>query len=127
MKMKISTSNAPAAIGPYSQAIMAGDHIYISGQLGLDPATGEFVSDDVQEQARQAFKNIDAILTEAGCSLYNIVKTTCFIQSMDDFAKVNEIYGEYFGDGPYPARSAVEVSKLPKGGLVEIETIAVVK
>ena len=127
MKMKISTNNAPAAIGPYSQAIMAGNHIYISGQLGLDPSTGEFVSDDVQEQARQAFKNIDAILAEAGCSLHNIVKTTCFIKSMDYFAKVNEIYGEYFGNGPFPARSAIEVSKLPKDGLVEIETIAIVK
>lgn len=127
MKMIISTTKAPSAIGPYSQAILAGDHIYISGQLGLDPATGEFAGNTAKEQARQSFKNIQAILEEAGCTLYNIVKTTCFIKDMNDFADVNEIYGEFFGEGPYPARSAVEVARLPKDGLVEIETIAIVK
>ncbi len=126
MRMKITTTNAPAALGPYSQAILAGDHIYISGQLGIDPATGEFAGDTAALQARQAFANIDAILNQAGCSMNNIVKTTCFLSNMDDFAAVNEVYEEFLEE-PYPARSAFEVAKLPKGGLVEIETIAIIK
>lgn len=126
MRMKITTTNAPAALGPYSQAILAGDHIYISGQLGIDPATGEFAGDTAALQARQAFANIDAILNQAGCSMNSIVKTTCFLSNMDDFAAVNEVYEEFLEE-PYPARSAFEVAKLPKGGLVEIETIAIIK
>lgn len=126
MRMKITTTNAPAALGPYPQAILAGDHIYISGQLGIDPATGEFAGDTAALQARQAFANIDAILNQAGCSMNNIVKTTCFLSNMDDFAAVNEVYEEFLEE-PYPARSAFEVAKLPKGGLVEIETIAIIK
>lgn len=126
MRMKITTTNAPAALGPYSQAILAGDHIYISGQLGIDPATGEFAGDTAALQARQAFANIDAILKQAGCSMNSIVKTTCFLSNMDDFAAVNEVYEEFLEE-PYPARSAFEVAKLPKGGLVEIETIAIIK
>lgn len=126
MRMKITTPNAPAALGPYSQAILAGDHIYISGQLGIDPATGEFAGDTAALQARQAFANIDAILKQAGCSMNSIVKTTCFLSNMDDFAAVNEVYEEFLEE-PYPARSAFEVAKLPKGGLVEIETIAIIK
>ena len=126
MRMKITTTNAPAALGPYSQAILAGDHIYISGQLGIDPATGEFAGDTAALQARQAFANIDAILNQAGCSMNNIVKTTCFLSNMEDFAAVNEVYEEFLEE-PYPARSAFEVAKLPKGGLVEIETIAIIK
>ena len=126
MRMKITTTNAPAALGPYSQAILAGDHIYISGQLGIDPATGEFAGDTAALQARQAFANIDAILNQAGCSMNNIVKTTCFLSNMDDFAAVNEVYEEFLEE-PCPARSAFEVAKLPKGGLVEIETIAIIK
>lgn len=126
MRMKITTTNAPAALGPYSQAILAGDHIYISGQLGIDPATGEFAGDTAALQARQAFANIDAILNQAGYSMNNIVKTTCFLSNMDDFAAVNEVYEEFLEE-PYPARSAFEVAKLPKGGLVEIETIAIIK
>ena len=126
MRMKITTTNAPAALGPYSQAILAGDHIYISGQLGIDPATGEFAGDTAALQARQAFAIIDAILNQAGCSMINIVKTTCFLSNMDDFAAVNEVYEEFLEE-PYPARSAFEVAKLPKGGLVEIETIAIIK
>ncbi len=124
MKKIIATKNAPAAIGPYSQGIIVGDMIFTSGQLGLDPETGNFVSDDVVEQAVQAFKNIEAILKEAGSDLSKLVKTTCFLKNIDDFAAVNEVYTQFLGEGSFPARSALEVSKLPKNGLVEIEAIA---
>lgn len=124
MKKVISTPNAPAAIGPYSQAIMAGNILFASGQLGLDPSTGEFVAGGVKEQAAQAFKNIQAILTEAGCQLSDVVKATVFLADMNDFTAVNEVYGTQF-TGTYPARSAVAVKTLPKNALVEIEVIAV--
>ncbi|MMZ64227.1 RidA family protein [Paenibacillus massiliensis] len=118
----ISTERAPGAIGPYSQAMQAGDFIFTSGQLGLDPATGEF-GQGVEEQARLSLNNVKAILEEAGSSLSNVVKTTVFLKDMNDFAKVNEVYSSFF-EQPYPARSAVEVARLPKDALVEIETIA---
>lgn len=127
MKKIISTTNAPGAIGPYSQAIVAGNTVYVSGQLGLDPATGQFAGDTAAEQAVQIFENIKAILEEAGSDMDHIVKTTCFMKNMEDFGSVNEVYSQYLSEGSYPARSAVEVAALPKGGLVEIETIAIVK
>lgn len=120
----VSTNHAPAAIGPYSQAVDLGDLVFISGQIPLDPTTMEFVSDDVSEQTHQVMKNLGAILQEAGLSYKNIAKASIFLDSMDDFARVNEIYASYLSE-PYPARAAVEVSKLPKGAKVEIEAIAV--
>jgi len=123
-KKIIQTAKAPSAIGPYSQAIEANGFIYTSGQLGLDPETGELRS-GIREQTQQALKNVQAILSEAGTSLDNVVKTTVYLQDMNDFATVNEIYAIYFNSS-LPARSAVEVARLPKDGLVEIEAIAVV-
>lgn len=120
----ISTKNAPAAIGPYNQAIAAGDLIFCSGQVALDPATGELGPDDVQGQARRALENLSAVLQAAGSSLADVVKTTVFLVDMADYAKVNEVYGEYFSDVP-PARSAVAVAALPRGARVEVEAIAV--
>lgn len=125
MKKVINTTNAPAAIGPYSQGIQAGQTFYFSGQLGLDPATGAFVSEtDVTAQCEQIFKNIQALLTEVGCTFSDVVKTTVFLADMAYFAEMNEVYGKYF-QAPYPARSAVAVKTLPKNGLVEIEAIVV--
>ncbi|MDH6313617.1 2-iminobutanoate/2-iminopropanoate deaminase [Parabacteroides sp. PFB2-10] len=123
MKKVISTNNAPAAIGPYSQAIQTGNMLFSSGQLGMDPATGNFVEGGVKEQAIQVFKNIQAILDEAGYTTDDIVKTTVFLADMADFAVVNEVYAANF-TGTFPARSAVAVKTLPKNGLVEIEFIA---
>ncbi|RWZ58080.1 RidA family protein [Halobacillus fulvus] len=120
----LSTTKAPAAIGPYSQATEVGNLLFISGQIPLDPETMEFVSENVVEQAHQVMKNIGAILEEAGLTYRNIAKASIFLASMDDFAKVNEVYASYLNE-PYPARAAVEVSKLPKGAKVEIEAIAV--
>jgi 2-iminobutanoate/2-iminopropanoate deaminase len=125
MKQIISTTAAPEAIGPYSQAIRVGGLLFLSGQLGIDPATGNFVPGGVKEQAEQALKNIGAVLAEAGLTLENVVKTSVFLADMGDFADVNVVYGQYFSR-PYPARSAVAVRSLPKGGLVEIEVIAAV-
>ena len=122
MKRVILTSNAPAAIGPYSQAIRVGEMLFVSGQLGIDPATGDFVPGGAKEQTEQVFKNIKAILKEAGASLENVVKTTVFLADMADFSIMNEVYGKEFS-APYPARSAVAVKTLPKNGLVEIEVI----
>ena len=121
----ISTTKAPGAIGPYSQAIQAGEFIYTSGQLGLNPATGAFPEGGVKEQTQQALCNVKAILEEAGVSMANVVKTTVFMADMNDFAEMNSVYAEFFTEGQYPARSAVEVAALPKGALVEIETICV--
>ncbi|MDT3428299.1 2-iminobutanoate/2-iminopropanoate deaminase [Paenibacillus forsythiae] len=121
-KKQVATTKAPGAIGPYSQAITAGNWVYTSGQLGLDPATGELAG-DVQAQARQSLANVQAILEEAGTSLDLVVKTTVFLKDMNDFAAVNEVYSSFFSE-PYPARSAVEVARLPKDGLVEIEVVA---
>lgn len=118
----IQTADAPAAIGPYSQAIQTGNLLLTSGQLGLDPVTGS-LPEGVEAQAEQALKNIGAILSEAGYTKEDVVKTTVFIRNMGDFGKVNTIYAAFFGDHK-PARSCVEVSALPKGGLVEIEVIA---
>jgi 2-iminobutanoate/2-iminopropanoate deaminase len=123
MKQSISTKNAPAAIGPYSQAIKTGNFVYLSGQLGINPATGDFVPGTVTEQTEQVLQNIKAILTEAGLTLQNVVKTTVFLFDMSDFAAMNTVYMQYFEE-PYPARSAVAVKTLPKNALVEIEVIA---
>ena len=124
MKKVIATKNAPAAIGPYSQAIQVGNMLFASGQLGIDPVTGDFVPGGVKEQTVQALKNVHAILAEAGYSIADVVKTTVFLSDMGDFATMNEVYASQF-DGAFPARSAVAVKTLPKNGLVEIEVIAV--
>lgn len=119
----ISTQKAPAAIGPYSQAIQVGTLVYTSGQIPIDPATGTFVDGGIKEQTRQSLTNVKAILNEAGLDLNNVVKTTVFLADMNDFAEMNSVYAEFFIE-PYPARSAVAVKTLPKGALVEIEVIA---
>jgi 2-iminobutanoate/2-iminopropanoate deaminase len=119
----IHTNNAPQAIGPYSQAVSAGDFIFVSGQIPIDPNTGLVVSNTVEEQTRQVLENLKNILIEAKSDLSSVVKTTIFIKDMNDFAKINEIYASYF-DNPYPARACVEVARLPKDVLVEIEAIA---
>jgi len=123
MKSAISTTKAPGAIGPYSQAVRIGDTLYASGQLGLHPETGAFAP-TVEEQTVQALENVKGILEAAELGFANVVKTTIFLKDMNDFPKVNEIYRTYFSE-PYPARSTVEVARLPKDGLVEIEVIAV--
>ena len=120
---KIFTENAPAAIGPYSQAVRFGNLVFLSGQLGLDPATGT-LKDGIVAQTRQSLDNIGAILTSLGLTYAHVVKTTVFVKDLDDFATVNDIYGTVFGQDA-PARSCVEVSRLPKRALVEIECIAV--
>ena len=124
MNKVINTNQAPAAIGPYSQAIQKGDFLFVSGQLGIDPATGDFVEGGVKEQTQQVFKNIRAIISEAEYTMGNIVKTTVFLADMADFATVNEVYASHF-EGSFPARSAIAVKTLPKNGLVEIEVIAI--
>jgi len=123
MKQVISTPKAPAAIGPYSQAIRVGNLIYTSGQIPIDPATGAFVEGGIKEQTRQSLTNVKAILEEAGTSMANVIKTTVFMADMADFADMNGVYAEFFSE-PFPARSAVAVKTLPKGALVEIEVIA---
>ena len=123
MKKVISTSKAPAAIGPYSQAIQVGNLVFASGQIPIDPATGSFVAGGVKEQARQSLTNVKAILDEAGLTLDNVVKTTVFLADMNDFAAFNEVYGRYFVS--LPARSCVAVKELPKHVLCEVETVAV--
>ena len=119
----IKTTNAPAAIGTYSQAVKVNGFLYASGQLGIDPATGELLP-DFKSQATQVMKNVKGILEEAGLSFANVVKTTVFLSDISNFATLNEVYAQYFSE-PYPARSAVAVKDLPKGGLVEMEIIAV--
>ena len=123
MKKAISTVKAPAAIGPYSQAIQVGNLVYTSGQLPIDPATGNFPEGGIKEQTRQSLKNIQAILLEIGLTMASVVKTTVFMADMNDFADMNAVYAEFFAE-PYPARSAVAVKTLPKGALVEIEVVA---
>ena len=123
-RAKVSTDSAPAAIGPYSQAIILDGMIYCSGQVGLDPASGQFVEGDVQAQAQRALQNLSAVLEAAGSSLANVVKTTVYLTNMGNFAAMNEVYATFFGDEP-PARSTVAVAELPKGAQVEIEAIAV--
>lgn len=124
MKKVVNTAHAPAAIGPYSQAIEASGTVYISGQLPIDPATGAFPSDDIRDQTRASLENIRAILAEAGMDFSNVVKTTVLLDDIGDFAAMNEVYGTYFSE-PYPARAAFEVAKLPKAAKVEIEAVAV--
>lgn len=123
MKKVIASSNAPAAIGPYSQAIEVNGMVFVSGQLPVDPATGEFPVGGIKEQTEQSFKNIKAILAEAGLTTDNIVKTTVLLANIADFTAMNEVYASQFGD-TFPARSAFAVKDLPKGALVEIEVIA---
>jgi 2-iminobutanoate/2-iminopropanoate deaminase len=123
MKKIISTTKAPSAIGPYSQAIQVGKLIYTSGQIPINPATGSFVEGGIKEQTRQSLLNVKAILEEAGLTMCNVVKTTVFMADMNDFADMNAVYAEFFTE-PYPARSAVAVKTLPKGALVEIEVVA---
>jgi len=123
---KVSTKKAPAAVGPYSQAMKAGDFVYVSGQLPMDPETGEMVTGTIQEQTRQSLKNAEAILEAAGTCLENVVKTTVFLQDMNDFADMNGVYAEFFTDHK-PARAAVEVAKLPLEADVEIQMVAYLK
>lgn len=125
MIKKISTQKAPAAIGPYSQAIACGNMLYTSGQLGINPATGNLEGDTVTSQAEQAMNNLGAVLQEAGASFDSIVKTTCFLADMADFAAFNEVYSKYITCAP--ARSCVAVKTLPKNGLVEVEAVAVIE
>ncbi len=119
----ISSAFAPKAIGPYSPAIKAGDFIFLSGQLPIDPSTGELVEGGIREQTEQCIKNMQAVLQEVGLDLRYVVKTTVYLKDMNDFAEMNEVYGNYFTN-PYPARSAAGVSSLAKGALVEIEGFA---
>lgn len=124
MKKVISTPNAPAAIGPYSQAIEVGNMVFLSGQIPVNPATGDVVEGGIKEQTTQVFENIKAVLAEAGLTLDNVVKTTVFLADISMFVEMNEVYATYFS-GAFPARSAFAVKQLPKGALVEIESIAV--
>lgn len=119
----VTTPHAPAAIGPYTQAIRCGDFIYTSGQIPLDPETGEIVGSDVQAQTHQVLHNLQAVLTSAGSSLHSVIKTTVFLSTMNDFQAMNAIYATYFGS-PAPARSTVAVAELPRKALVEIECVA---
>jgi len=124
MKEVIATTKAPAAIGPYSQAIKAGGMLYISGQLPIDPVTGAFTAEDISGQTRQSLENLGAILTEAGCNYSDVVKVTVLLADIGDFAAMNTVYADYFTEA-CPARAAFAVRDLPKGALVEIEAIAV--
>lgn len=124
-KIVVSTKKAPAAIGPYSQAIKFDKFVFASGQLPLNPETGELISSNVKSAAKQSLENLKSILEAAGTSFDNVVKTTVFLKDMNDFAAVNEVYGQYFVE-KMPARSAIQVGKLPKDALVEIEAIAVI-
>ena len=124
MKRFIKTTDAPAAIGPYSQAVEAGGTLYISGQIALDPKTMKIVEGGIQEQTRQVLKNIGAILKEAGYDYSEVVKSTCLLSDMSDFRAMNEVYSQYYSENP-PARAAFAVKELPLGALIEIETIAV--
>lgn len=122
MKVKIESGNAPKAIGPYSQAVLVDDTLYVSGNIPVNPATGD-VADGIVNQSKQVFENMKAVLNEAGMGFENVVKTTAFLSDLSNFATFNEIYASFFV-APYPARSCVEVSKLPKNVLVEVECIA---
>ena len=125
MKETVTTENAPGAIGPYSQAIKAGGMVFCSGQIPIDPATGEFVSDVVSEQTEQVLKNLSEVLKAAGTSLDNVVKTTVFLADMNDFVDMNEVYARFFSDNK-PARATVQAARLPRDAKVEIECIALV-
>ena len=126
MKHAIHTKKAPAAIGPYSQAVKAGDTIYVSGQIPIDPEKGVFAGEDIRIQTRQSLTNISHILEEAGASMADVVKTTVLLKDIEEFAAMNEVYAEFFEE-PYPARAAFAAAALPKGARVEIEAVAVVK
>lgn len=123
MNQLIHTPKAPAAIGPYSQAIQAGNLVFVSGQIPVDPATGEFAGSDITTQTRQSLRNVKAILEQAGYTCADVVKTTVLLADMGDFAAMNAVYAEFFSE-PYPARAAFAVRQLPKGALVEIEAVA---
>jgi len=125
MKVIINTPNAPAPIGPYSQAVIAGNLLFVSGQIPMNPATGELVMDDIKTETKQVMENIKAILTEAGVGFGNIVKTSIFLTDMQNFAQVNEVYGTYF-TSDFPARETVQVAGLPKGVNVEISVTALI-
>lgn len=125
MRETISTENAPGAIGPYSQAVRVGEMVFCSGQIPIDPQTGDFVSNDVAEQTEQVLKNLTAVLEAAKTNLNNVVKTTVFLADMNDFAAMNEVYARYFGDNK-PARATVQAARLPRDARVEIECIATV-
>ena len=125
MKNIVSTKNAPSAIGPYSQGIAIDGLVFTSGQLGLDPATGDFAPGGIEAQTRQSLTNLKAVLEAAGSGMDKVLKTTVFLHDMNDFAAMNKVYAEFFSEGGCPARSAVEVARLPKDGLVEIEAVAV--
>jgi len=125
MKETVTTENAPGAIGPYSQAVKAGGMVFCSGQIPIDPATGEFVSQVVAEQTEQVLKNLSEVLKAAGTSLDNVVKTTVFLADMNDFGEMNEVYGRYFSDNK-PARATVQAARLPRDAKVEIDCIALV-
>jgi len=125
MNEVISTENAPGAIGPYSQAIKAGGMVFCSGQIPIDPATGQFVSENVAEQTVQVFKNLEAVLKAAGTGLGNVVKTTVFLADMNDFTEMNEVYSQFFSENK-PARATVQAARLPRDAKVEIECIATV-
>ncbi len=122
----IYSKNAPAVIGPYSQAVKCGQYIFCSGQLGINPATGELVGDDIKTQTKQAMENLQAVLKEAGSDFSEVVKVHIYLKNIGDFSLVNEVYATYFKK-PYPARATIEASKLPKDALVEIDCIAVIK
>ena len=124
MKEIVATERAPRAIGPYSQAVRTGNFLFASGQIPIDPATGEFVAGGITEQTEQVMKNVSAILEAAGAGLQQVVKTTVFLADMDDFTAMNEVYGRYFGENP-PARATVQAARLPRDARVEIEAIAV--
>ena len=126
MNQTVSTKDAPAAIGPYSQAIRSGNTIYVSGQIPIDPATGEFAGSDIATQTRQSLTNIKNILAAAGAKMSDVVKTTVLLSDIANFTAMNEVYAEFFTE-PYPARAAFQAAAIPKGALVEIEAIAVVE
>lgn len=125
MNTAVSTEKAPAAIGPYSQAVQAGNTVYVSGQLPIDPATGAFAGEDIRAQTRQSLTNIRSILEAVGADMSEVVKTTVLLKNIADFAAMNEVYAEFFA-APYPARAAFQVAALPKDALVEIECVAVI-
>ncbi len=125
MKKIITTTNAPAPIGPYNQAILAGNTLYISGQIPIDPKTGDLVSGDIKKETEQSMQNLKAILTEAGMTFENVVKSSIFVKDMHQFAQINEVYGAYFDADTAPARETVEVANLPKFVNVEISMIAI--